>query len=204
MSSNAGATGGGRTDTRSRVLEAAWTLTVEHGVSNVTLAEIARKAGVSRQSVYLFFGSRAGLLTEMTRHKDRTSGISRKFVLALRDGSGAGALKRTIQIWFDYIPEIYPVARALSGAAVADDEAEAAWNDRMDLIHDLFLRIARRLEDEGALAAGWNAGQAADFIHAQAHFSTWHHLVKERGWTPEEAAARVVSALSATLLRNKG
>lgn len=186
-----------------RILEAALALTAERGVSGMTLAGVAREAGLSRQSVYLIFGSRAGLLTEMTRHKDRTSGISRRFVRALQAPSAADALERTVATWFDYIPDIYPIALALSGAAASDPEAAAAWKDRTALIRGTFLSVCRRLEREGALADGWTADRAADFIYAQAHFSTWHHLVKERGWTPADAARRVTSVLAAGLLRKQ-
>ena len=50
-----------------------------------TPQDVARAAGVSRQAVYLHFGSRAGLLVAMARHHDRTSGFAER---AARIGGG--------------------------------------------------------------------------------------------------------------------
>ena len=48
-------------DTKTRILETAWTLVNERGIG-VGVGEIAAAAGVSRQLVYVHFTSRAGLL----------------------------------------------------------------------------------------------------------------------------------------------
>lgn len=47
--------------TRERILEAAWSITVEQGWNGVTMARIADAAGVSRQSVYNEFGNKEHL-----------------------------------------------------------------------------------------------------------------------------------------------
>jgi len=52
-------------ETRVAILDAAWELIVERGKLDVGQAEIAAKAGVSRQTIYLAFGGRAGLLVAM-------------------------------------------------------------------------------------------------------------------------------------------
>ena len=44
--------------TRERILDAAWTATVERGWSGITMARLGDAAGVSRQSVYNEFGTK--------------------------------------------------------------------------------------------------------------------------------------------------
>ena len=60
-------------DTRERIMETAWDLIRERGIADLTVAEIAAAAGVSRQLVYFHFANRAGLLVAMTRHQDARS-----------------------------------------------------------------------------------------------------------------------------------
>lgn len=201
MSSNHQGVAAKAADGRVRVLEAAWALVAESGAVDVTLSQIAKRAGVSRQAIYLFFGNRAGLLVEMTRHRDAKSGISRRFLRAIHERTATRALEQAVRTWFLYIPEIYPVALALAAAATSDAEAAAAWKDRMDAMHKLSLNLATRLDTEGMLASGWTAARAADYIYAQAHFTTWYHLVIERGWPPDMAVDHVVAGLKAALLR---
>src|SRR6186713_757383 len=48
--------------TRARVLDAAKALFSERGIDKVTIAEIARRAGVAGSTVYALFASKAGIL----------------------------------------------------------------------------------------------------------------------------------------------
>ena len=62
-----------RKSTRVAILDAAVQLFLEQAVEQadeVRLVDIARKAGVSRRSVYVHFGSRTGLLVAMVQHFD--------------------------------------------------------------------------------------------------------------------------------------
>ena len=56
--------------TRTRILEAALALIVRRGGADVTMAEIAGAARVSRQTVYLHFADRADLLIALARFAD--------------------------------------------------------------------------------------------------------------------------------------
>lgn len=49
-------------DTKARVLNAAKTLFMRHGIDGVTIARIAKKAGVSDPTVYALYKSKEGLL----------------------------------------------------------------------------------------------------------------------------------------------
>ena len=184
------------------MLAAAWEMMRGGGgAAGVTLAAVAKRAGVSRQAIYLFFGSRGGLLTAVTRHQDLTSGTARKLLRAARSAAPRQSIGSVIKIWFDYLPQIHPVAMALQAAAASDREAKEAWSDRMSAIRDVFETIAIRLRESGDLAAGWTTTEAADFMWSQAHFMTWHQLVVERGWTSEKASRRVSEAIRKSILR---
>ena len=175
-----------RPDSHNRVLDIAWDMASAQGLDNLSLASVARQAGVSRQAIYLFFGSRAGLLLAMTRRKDETSGIFDRIREARTDPDPETAVRRTVAVWFDYLPDIHPVARALAGALDAD--AEQAWQTRMRSLRAIFLGLAKRLAEAGQLGRGWTAETAADMLYAQSHYFVWRLLVIDLGWTTRDAA----------------
>jgi len=182
-------------ESHARVLEAAWNLVAEKRISDVTLAEVAKRAGVSRQAVYLFFGGRAGLLTALTLHVDRKSGIREKFAEAIEQGPARHAIAQVVRFWFDYLPLIDPIAFALTGASATDSDAREAWQTRMNGLRGLYRRLTRNLNREGQLAEGWTESDAADFIYAQCHYLTWRSLVIDCGWSNAKATDCVVQTI---------
>lgn len=189
-------------DTRSRVLELAWNLIATRGDAAISLVDLAREAGLSRQTLYLLFGSRAGLLLAMVEHMDLRSNAGARLAAA-RQAAGAPeqAFEAYVRTWLDYLPRVLPVARALAAAATAGDaEARAAIDSRMAMLRAGFLQLTRALHQAGRLRAGWTPAAAADWLFATTHADTWQHLVVEAGWKPREATDRVVAALRETLL----
>lgn len=188
--------------TRSAVLEAAWDLMSGHGRIDAGMSDIAAAAGVSRQTLFLAFGSRAGLLLAMVRHKD-TQG---DFVQRMRDiakgtGASAATLHAFVDAWIDYLPHVYPVAIQLETAALLDPEVAVAWQDRIfgqgvRLGLDLILA---RMSAAGLLSRGTNAAHIADECLALIVPSAWRHLVVERGWTAEAFAASRHALLDSVL-----
>ncbi|MDQ3663356.1 MAG: TetR/AcrR family transcriptional regulator, partial [Actinomycetota bacterium] len=59
---------GGRPQTRARILEAARAMFEEFGYHDAGLGAVAKRAGVSRQAIYLHFPSKAELLTALHQH----------------------------------------------------------------------------------------------------------------------------------------
>ena len=60
------------TDTRERILKETWHLMEKRRGQGVRIEDVAQAAGVSRQAVYLHFGSRAELLIATTHYLDAT------------------------------------------------------------------------------------------------------------------------------------
>jgi AcrR family transcriptional regulator len=189
-----------RPDSRERILEAAWRLVTRSGVAAATLAEIAAAAGVSRQLVYLHFGSRGGVLVAMVRHRDATRRVADELAAIFDLPSAERSLAGFLRWWCGYIPEILPVARALEAASVSDEAAAAAWQDRMAALLRGARRITERLDQAGRLAEGWDPQSAAEWCWAQMHVSNWQHLVVERGWSERKYTERLVRSVRATLV----
>jgi AcrR family transcriptional regulator len=185
--------------TRSDILDVAWDLFAKKGAS-VSMSEVARAAGLSRQAVYVHFRSRGGLLVALVRRADERADIHSKFRSALLTANAAERLDAFLGVWFDFVPGIYPVASTLSRARADDPEAAAAWDDRMASLHRGFGSLATSLRRENALAAGWTAPAAADYLWAGSSLQTWELLAITREWGPARTAKTLRSALAAAVL----
>jgi AcrR family transcriptional regulator len=188
-----------QTGTRSRILDTAWELLRRRGTNQVTVADIAEAAGVSRQLVYVHFANRAGLLVAVARHYDASSGFVER-VAATRKLPAVDGLEALLRLWFAYIPEILPFARALEAAATTGDEGGTAWHDRMDDLWEAFRVAVDRVHRNGRLAERWTVRTATDWIWARSHLTTWQHLVGERGWPPGDYTERAVRSILAEVV----
>jgi AcrR family transcriptional regulator len=188
-------------DTRSRLLQLAWERIASHGDAALSLVDLAREAGVSRQTLYLLFGSRAGLLLAMVEYRDARSAVVPRLARTRESMTPGDALEPYLRAWFEYLPEVFPVARALVAAARSgDSDAHAAWESRARLLRGGFLQMTRALHAAGALRPEWTPAAAADWLFSQTHVDAWQHLVVEARWKPKEAVDRIVATLRATLL----
>jgi AcrR family transcriptional regulator len=182
--------------TRERLLDAAWREATQRGVADLTLARVAARAGVSRQTVYLQFGNRSTLLVEIAQRIDRSSGFLERLAAARR-GTPRAAFRRVLEVWFDYIPTILPVARDLEASALIGGDGAEAYRDRMtDWREVIRLAVARVAGD---LHARWTIATATDWTWAQVHPTNYHHLVAECGWTPELTARTSIASLQREL-----
>jgi AcrR family transcriptional regulator len=187
--------------TRERVLELALELVRQRGDAELSLVDLAAAAGLSRQMLYVLFGSRAGLLMAMVDHLDARSGAGERLASLRAAMPPTQAFEPYLRAWFDYLPEVLPVARALSAAAARGDaDAAAAWGSRLDKLRAGFTLMTRAFRAAGVLKAGWTPETAADWILALTHVDLWQHLVVEAGWKPAVHIDRIVGTLRETLL----
>jgi AcrR family transcriptional regulator len=186
-------------ETRNRILSAAWSRVRDEGVAAVTVKDVAVNSGVSRQLVYFHYRNRAGLLTEMARNHDRTSGFAHRLAAA-RDLPPREGFEALVRSWLSYLPEILPVARALEAAAITGDTGGEAWRDRMDSLKAVFRQAMEQLAEGGRLRSGWSVDEAAEWTWSQVHPGTYAHLVEDCGWPAERVADRTVEALVSGLV----
>jgi AcrR family transcriptional regulator len=193
-------TGAHVADVRTRILEAAWRLIGERHDAAISLQDIASEAGVSRQTLYVQFSSRAGLLRAMVEHRDQTSPELASLRRVRLDLPADELLEGVVRAWFKYLPVVFNVAHALRAAAVTDADARQAWDSRMALLRGGLLAAMQRLQAEQRLAPGWTPQSAADWVYHLVHIDSWHHLVVERQWRPEDVVQRTVASLRSALL----
>lgn len=99
--------------TRARLLDATFDQVIDVGLSRLALEDVAARAGVSRQTLYRYFGSREGLIEELVlreerwfidrvvaaagEHADAEDAIGAGVVEALRAASEHRLLRRLIE-----------------------------------------------------------------------------------------------------------
>ena len=189
-------------ETRVKILQAAWDLMAAEAHLDVGMADIARAAGVSRQAVFYAVGSRSGLLLEMVRYRDSLGPhVQRLGGIAQSSGADASTLHAYVDAWLDYLPEVYPVAIKLECASLSDEDAAAAWRDRI-FEGGLRLgldRVLDRIAARGGLRADLTARSAGDLCLTWLLPSAWRQLVVVLGWDAE-AFRRSRHALVDTLV----
>ena len=167
---------------RNAILDAARRLFEDKDFIAVTLDEVARKAGVSRQAVYANFGSRAGLLVALVGYIDEIGDLQAKIAKVLDSTTAVGALEALVDFRARYAPSIFRLATHVDAARRFDADAEATWQDRMRYRYAHSQAVAQRLAAEGVLAPGWTEAEAADLIWSLTSIRTYEDLVVDRAW----------------------
>ncbi|MEZ5666470.1 MAG: TetR/AcrR family transcriptional regulator [Alphaproteobacteria bacterium] len=188
----------GESDTRTRILEACRAL-LESGDNGVRMADIARRAGVSRQAVYLHFPSRADLLVATTRHIDAINDVDARLAASRSARTGSERLDAFIEAWGNYIPVIFGVARALIAMQDSDGAAAAAWHDRLQAVRQGCKAAVDALARDGTLAPGFTPTQATDILWTLLSVQNWRQWTAVCGW-PQQAYIRNVTAIARRVL----
>jgi AcrR family transcriptional regulator len=168
----------------------------------VRVEDIARAAGVSRQAVYLHFGSRAELLIATVRYVDEKNKIDDRLEVIRAAANSLGILDAYIEFWGNYIPEIYGLAKALIAERETDLAAAAAWDDRMKVLREGCRSVIQCLARDRLLAPGWDSGKAADMMWAMMSIAIWENLTRECGWSTSEYISRMQIVLRQTFVKS--
>lgn len=172
-------------ETRTRLLEACWQLMEQQRGLNVSMSAIAKKAGVSRQAVYLHFPSRTDLMIACTHYVDEKKGFVQRLDRFFNAQSSSEQIDALVEIWGGYIPEIYGLAKALILTSDTDEAAAVAWKGCMNCLHEAAMHIVKTLEQEGKLAQEWAPDDAATLITTLMSVGNWETLCLDGGWTNE-------------------
>ena len=194
--------------TQRAVLAAAQELFVSQGYVATTIAQVAAHAGVSAETVYSAFRSKAGLLHrvwDITIGGDDEEVVfhERPEVMAIRAEQDL-AKRFALHARFMTVTarRMGPFLRMLEAAAGADPAAAAMLEEigRQRLAG--MTVMAREAATTGQLAVPEET--CRDVVWALSDGVLWHRLVEERGWTDEQFAEHLARLLVALLVRPAG
>lgn len=173
-------------DTKTRILRAALKLLESGTGSQVRMSDIAKETGISRQALYLHFPKRADLLIETTRYLDRIRDVDAKLAASRSAKSGIERLDAYIEAWGGHIPDIYGVAKALLAMQGEDEEARAAWRNRMQAMREGCQAAVKALDADNRLRPELTALKATDILWTLLSVRNWEQLTTECGWSQED------------------
>jgi AcrR family transcriptional regulator len=171
-----------RERTRVTILQAAWDRIVKPN-DPARLEDIAADAGVTRQSVYLHFGSRGGLLIALVAYMDEVNDLASQIAEIRACPDPVKAVEIALSMAANYEAKIHAVTLALTRLAPTDPDAAAAIEDRMKLRRGGMMGLLKTLEELGKLTPDWTVKQINDALWEATMPSTYEHLVVERGWS---------------------
>ena len=186
--------------TRRRILDAVDDRLRHAPAERIAVDEIARRAGVSRSTIYLLFGSRAGLFDAFGLDVIERAGIAR-----VREAIANPDPRATVRDGIRGGAHVYAanrdVLRALFSMAQLDADAFAGAVERMvDDRRRHMRRLARRLHAHGALRDDVTQAQAAHLLWVLTSFETFDQLFDGQGLDADAAADLLVVAAERTVL----
>jgi AcrR family transcriptional regulator len=202
VSTNSVSTTGSDSLTRSTILATATSMLEERPDQPLTMGDVARRAGISRQAVYLHFRDRAELLLEVSRRADtaaRTPARQRRVDAA---PTARAALREAVAVQAEIKPKLRGVATALDVLRRADGAADAAWHEREQARLARCRIVVQRLHDEGELAADQTVEDAAQLMWAVTSQRVWDDLVVDQRWTQKRYRGHITRLLEQALLHH--
>lgn len=187
-------------ETRRRIIDALIGLLAESGYHGISIEEMARAAGVSRQTVYKHFDSKAAVLTALQEEMVRRGGIDRVREARMHPDP-LEALRGFIRENCRMFATMLPAMRVGLAAAWTDDDvrklSDATYRGgRRASITELVGRLSKEI----GLAPGWTPARAVDALMVLTGFEALETLVSAQGRSTEKAAATLFDLARAMLV----
>jgi AcrR family transcriptional regulator len=186
-------------ETRRRILEALYERLSEAPAEPVSLDRIAQMAGVVRNTIYLVFGSRAGLFCALGADLRERGG----FEEVLRSAAAPDALE-AMDGGIRAVVQMYAahrdVLRALNSMAQLDADTVGGVVERMEEGRAAGMaHLAQRLAEQGVLRPGVSADEAADLLWVLTSFDSFDLLYTSRALSVDKVADTFVTTAKRSL-----
>ncbi|TDE37683.1 TetR/AcrR family transcriptional regulator [Actinomadura sp. 6K520] len=186
--------------TRDAVLAATRAILEKDGFEALSIAAVAAHAGISRQAVYLHFGSRSELVTALFDFMAQQEGLTESLDPVHNAPDVITALREWARHLATYHPRLMAVDSAIDRVRHVDADA-ARYRETIDARQMAGCRaLARRLADEGRLAEPWTVDTAADMLWSLIATDLFKRLLA-RGWTAARTAEHLGAMFEATFVR---
>jgi AcrR family transcriptional regulator len=184
--------------TKSRILAAARKfLTSREAAHGFSVDAIARRAGVTRATVYHRFKSKTGLLGELYDSLAARAGLRDRIALAFEAAGLTAALTRIVSAYCHLWATNRLVIRRLH--ALADVDAGFSRADRGERRRDALTALTGQHAGELGPRALRRRSELVDALHMLTSFETYDDLV--RGLRSETAIVRLITDLALSFIR---
>lgn len=185
---------------RAKILESAKFLFANQGYPDTSISHIAKKSGVSDQTLYALFKSKLGILRaimdECYPHSEHAALVKKAEQEKCPKKRLSFAAKIARQI-YDAETQEYTL---LQGAYVLSPELKQLEQEREKRRYDRLKNTIDILLAEKVINASLNPTQALDIFWAFTGRDIYRLLVIERGWSSQQYEAWLTATLAKTLL----
>lgn len=188
-------------ETKKDILEATWHLLEENQGLGVRMSDIAKRAGVSRQAVYLHFPTRTDLMIATIAYIDQVKGLNERLERLYNSANGAEMIDATVDVWGNYIPEIYGISKAFLLTKDNDEAAAVAWRSILDCLKDAVRSVVLYLKKEGTFTKKLQVEEAVDIFFIQISVQNWEQFIIDCGWTQDQYINNTKIVLKRVLLK---
>jgi AcrR family transcriptional regulator len=188
-------------ETRRRILESMYNQLRETPAKAISVDRVAQDAGVARSTVYLVFGSRAGLFDAFGKYLYDRAGFDR-IVQAVQHPDAREHLRGSLRA----ASEVYAVerdaARALYSMGLLDPDAMAGMALRLEQSRARGMEyLGKRLAEQGSLRPDVTEAEAVDLLYVITSFDTFDLLFTGRGLDPPTVAERLIAMAERAVCR---
>ena len=188
-------------ETRRRILDTVHERLRTAPSQPVSVDEVARRAGVARSTVYVVFGSRAGLFEAVAADLMERSGYAR-LLEAIQAPDAREVLRGGVRAVVELYAADRDVQRALYSLIVPGDETVGGAMRRMEEDRALGMRrLAEGLAGQGVLRPDLAVGDAADLLWLLTSFDAFDLLYTGRGRSVDEIVRILVTSAERALYR---
>jgi len=170
--------GYGSEETRRRIIDVALEMAAEIGPS-LRLADVASRAGVSRQAIYLHFGSRSGLLLALLPRMQERLGLEQLYQGVVEAPSGVEALPLMVGFFGALDRGLDEAGWVLEEAQYLDEAFGKDWRGRTAALRGLVRDLMIRLSAEKVLREVWDIEGATDLFSSLTSFGAWREFNRE-------------------------
>ncbi|WP_149262743.1 TetR/AcrR family transcriptional regulator [Actinomadura sp. K4S16] len=187
-------------ETRRRILDAVYQRLREAPSEPISIDRIARMARVARPTVYLVFGSRAGLFDAVGADLLQRGGFGR-MLQASAHPDAREALRGSIRGVVEMYAAHRDVLRVLQSMAMLDANAVGGAIQRMEQGRaGGMAELARHLADQKLLRPDVDTDRATDVLWLLTGFDSFDLLHTGRALSVEETATTLTTTAERTLL----
>jgi AcrR family transcriptional regulator len=178
--------------TRERILEAAEASFDRGPLAAVRIDDVARRARVSRSTVYQLFDSRAGLLVALAERLRQRAGFDR-LVEASNHPDARESFRRATREQCRMLALIPELTRSLFTLAGVDPDAVAAVGQLERGRRPGMRALATRLQEQGQLREGVTVTEATELLTVVTSFPAFDELFRGAGLPQEVVADRLIA-----------
>ncbi len=189
-----------KNQTRKKILQATWKMLEESNGQNTKMADIAKTAGISRQAMYLHFDSRIELMIATVKYVDEIKELNKRLELFNAAKTGVEMLNSLVEVWGNYIPEIYSIAKAMLLTKENDEATATAWMGCMSGLRSYCQQTIETIYKEKQLNHNWKIQEAVEILWTYISIHNWEQLTLECNWSNQKFIKNTQTLLHSILL----